>query len=131
MLLRDAFEGHDVTYAVTNKGLAERDGLEHVVIISDSNRNNRRAAARCFTECFRVVRGLRPDIVLTTGALPGLFCLIAGRLTGARTIWIDSLANFETPSMSGKVARWIATHSLTQWEHLSRPGGPHYYGSLL
>jgi len=131
MLLRDAFEGHDVTYAVTSKGLAERDGLERVLVIPDSNRNNRRAAIRCFAECFRIVRGLRPDIVLTTGALPGLFCLIAGRATGARTIWIDSLANFETPSLSGKVARWVATHSLTQWEHLSRPHGPHYYGSLL
>ncbi len=33
----------------------------------------------------------RPDIVITTGAAPGYFCLRLGKLLGARTIWIDSI----------------------------------------
>lgn len=131
MLIKRAFGRHSVTYGVTSAGLGERDGLDRVIVIPDSNRNSPGQAVRCFLSCWRMVRDERPDTVITTGALPGLFCLIIGRCLGARTIWIDSLANFEQPSMSGRAARWFATLWLTQWEHLSRPNGPHYFGSLL
>lgn len=59
------------------------------------------------------------------------FCLLAGKLTGKRTIWIDSVANVEKLSLSGKLAGHIATLWLTQWQHLSRPDGPHYAGAVL
>ena len=50
---------------------------------------------------------------------------------GARTIWLDSIANVEELSMSGS---WIGRSAdlwLTQWPHLARPEGPHYAGSVL
>lgn len=131
MLIRDAFERHDVTYGVTSIGLAQRDALSKFVVVPDANRSSILGALRCFLGCWGTVRKVRPDLIITTGALPGLFCLISGRLTGARTIWIDSLANFEQPSMSGAVAKWCSTLCLTQWEHLSRPTGPLYVGSLI
>ena len=37
----------------------------------------------------------RPDVIVTTGAAPGYFALRFGKLLGARTIWIDSMANAE------------------------------------
>jgi hypothetical protein len=58
-------------------------------------------------------------MLITTGALPGLFCLIAARLLGARTVWIDSIANSDQPSMSGRIARLFAHEWFTQWEHLA------------
>ena len=60
-----------------------------------------------------------------------LLCLVAGKLHGARTIWLDSVANSETPSMSGKFARKFVTLWLTQWEHLARPDAGEYAGALL
>jgi len=57
--------------------------------------------------------------------------LILGRLMGARTLWIDSLANSKTLSLSGRLARPFASVWLTQWPSLSHPKGPDYWGSIL
>ncbi len=73
----------------------------------------------------------RPDVVLSTGAAPGYFALRIARLLGARTIWIDSMANAEELSMSGKRIGKHADLWLTQWEHLAKPEGPQYLGSVL
>ena len=73
----------------------------------------------------------RPQIVITTGAAPGYFALLWGRLAGARTVWIDSIANTEQLSMAGAWAGRWADLWLTQWPHLARPGGPHYGGAVL
>ena len=66
----------------------------------------------------------RPDAVVTTGSAPGMICLaLAKVLTRARTMWIDSIANCERLSSSGKRARFFADVWLTQWPELSRPEG--------
>lgn len=73
----------------------------------------------------------RPDIVISTGAAPGYLALRLARLAGARTIWLDSIANVDQLSLSGlKVGRY-ASLWLTQWPHLARPEGPHYGGAVL
>ncbi|HVH03936.1 MAG TPA: hypothetical protein VM891_13525 [Amaricoccus sp.] len=71
-------------------------------------------------------------MVVTTGAAPGLVALaLAKRLCGSRTVWIDSIANVEELSTSGTHARRVADVWLTQWEHLARPEGPHFWGAVL
>lgn len=80
----------------------------------------------------RIVRAERPDVVITTGAAPGLLGLaVAKVLMRSRTIWIDSVANTERLSLSGRMARVVADAWLVQWEHLARPQGPHYWGAVL
>ncbi|HRD87466.1 MAG TPA: UDP-N-acetylglucosamine--LPS N-acetylglucosamine transferase [Accumulibacter sp.] len=73
----------------------------------------------------------RPDIVLSTGAAPGFLALRLGRLFGAKTIWIDSIANVESLSLSGQRIGKHADVWLTQWEHLAKPEGPIYIGAVL
>jgi hypothetical protein len=74
---------------------------------------------------------MRPDVVISTGAAPGFLALRLGRLLGARTIWVDSVANGEELSMSGKLAGRYADLWLTQWEHLAHEGGPQFRGNVL
>ena len=50
---------------------------------------------------------------------------------GIKTIWIDSLANAETMSLSGLKVKPYADLWLTQWEHLATPKGPYFYGAVL
>jgi hypothetical protein len=57
--------------------------------------------------------------------------VIWGRLTGRRTIWIDSIANVDRISMSGRIARPFASLHLTQWEHLSNGTKTHFKGTVL
>lgn len=74
----------------------------------------------------------RPDVVITTGAGPGLVALaLAKVLLRARTIWIDSIANCERLSTSGEHARRFADVWLTQWAHLAEDSGPAYWGAVL
>jgi hypothetical protein len=79
---------------------------------------------------FRLVQ-LRPDVVVSTGAAPGYFAITLGALIGARTVWVDSIANAEKLSLSGRQAGKRAHLWLTQWAHLSSNQGPYYCGSVL
>lgn len=130
MLLRAAFAGHDVSYANTIDGLASKSGVSPAYVITDCNRDRPLDNLRCARDLFEIARRIRPDVVVTTGAAPGLLALGIGKLLGAKAIWIDSVANSERLSMSGNIARSIADLHLTQWEHLAESGTV-YLGGLL
>jgi UDP-N-acetylglucosamine:LPS N-acetylglucosamine transferase len=83
-------------------------------------------------QMFSILRIERPDLVVSTGAAPGLVAIALGKvLCRSRTIWIDSIANSERLSLSGRLVRPVADMRLVQWEHLARPGGPEYWGAVL
>jgi UDP-N-acetylglucosamine:LPS N-acetylglucosamine transferase len=81
----------------------------------------------------RILIKERPNVVLTTGSAPGLIGIaLAKTFIGARTVWIDSIANYECLSTSGRLARRFADVWLTQWPHLvNKPHGPLFWGSVL
>jgi UDP-N-acetylglucosamine:LPS N-acetylglucosamine transferase len=130
MLLRPALEPFDPIFATTNPELSKRDGAARFYLLPDCNRDEPLRAIRCLLASIRLVLRVRPSVLVTTGALPGLFCLIAARLTGARTIWIDSIANSDQPSLSGRWAGPFAHEWFTQWGHLATPDH-RYDGALL
>lgn len=130
MLLRPAFEGHDVRFATTDKAIAEQRGIR-AHWVPDCNQNQ---PLRSFVSlCVAVVLLLRvrPHVVITTGAAPGFWCLMAGRLVGARTMWIDSVANGEQLSMSGKLSKRFAHQCLTQWPEVADEPRVKYRGAVL
>ena len=130
MLLRPALDQFKVQFATTDIGLAEREGICAVTQIADTNRSAPLSALKCAADCLRLVRETRPDFIITTGALPGLICLALGRLFGSQTIWLDSVANSEAVSLSGRVARLFVSLWLTQWEYLAR-SEDEYAGAVL
>ena len=130
MIISDAFEDCPVTYATTIGSLAERTG-KTATIIHDCNRNRPIAGLQCLWETFSLVRKTKPAVVISTGAMPGLFAIFFGKLFGAKTVWIDSVANCEQLSMSGKIAGRLASLWVTQWRHLATDHGPRYLGSIL
>lgn len=130
--LSPAFDGCDVHYATVSDGYRvdlEPDAVLHVV--PDSNRWNKLDMLRCAFAIFRLLVRLKPDVVITTGAAPGYFGARVGKLVGARVIWVDSIANAEELSLSGKKAGSFADLWLTQWSHLARESGPRCFGSIL
>lgn len=85
-----------------------------------------------FSKIFGYIRRENPDVLLSTGAAPGLLVLFCGCLLGKRTIWIDSIANSKRLSLSGRVAKSFCSLTLTQWPDLaSRHNGVCYFGRLL
>lgn len=131
MLLHSTFQDHDVYYATTKVGLAERCNIKDAFLLDDCNRDTPLSVIRTMKQAFKIIRRLRPDVVVSTGAAPGIIAIFVGRLFGAKTIWIDSIANYEMLSMSGRMAGRIAHVQMTQWSHLAKDGGPQYAGSVI
>lgn len=131
MLLRPAFEDHGVSYLTTLTGLAERFDAHPAYKIPDCNRNTTLRMVACTLAIAWHMLRIRPHAVITTGAMPGLIALTLGRLIGAQTIWVDSVANAEKMSSSGRLARKIAHLRLSQWQSVAEAEDAEFAGRLL
>jgi UDP-N-acetylglucosamine:LPS N-acetylglucosamine transferase len=131
MLMRPTLEHYDVQFVTTDPELAAMHGISAVEIIPDCSRDTPLRMLHCALVALTIIMRHRPQVVVTTGAAPGFFCILAARLLGARTLWIDSVANGEQLSRGGKLARTFAHNCWTQWEHLAAADQPRFCGSLL
>jgi UDP-N-acetylglucosamine:LPS N-acetylglucosamine transferase len=129
--LRPAFAGCDISFATVNRHYRGDLDSGRFFVIPDGNRSQPVRLLWCVLRIALLLIRLRPDVVVSTGAAPGFFAMRFGRLFGARTVWVDSVANAEELSMSGQMAGRYADLWLTQWQHLARPDGPSYRGSVL
>ena len=130
--LRPAFDGWTRDYACTNKGYRSTiDPEERFFGVPEASRWNKlRLVYQALTVLWVVLR-TRPEVVVSTGASPGFFAMLFGRVLRKKTIWVDSIANVDELSLSGRQARRFADLWLTQWEHLAQPDGPKYFGAVL
>ena len=131
MRIKHAFEDCSVTFVTVHESYRNQVAGHNFYVVNDANRRDKIGLLRAARKLAWIIWTEKPDIVISTGAAPGYFALRLGRLMGARTIWLDSIANVEELSMSGS---WIGRSAdlwLTQWPHLARPEGPHYAGSVL
>lgn len=104
------------TLDVLASKLSERG---HVYVVGECNRHHPFRALQTFIRCIGIAYKERPDVVVTTGSMPlALFCLIS-KIMGARIVWIDSIANIDRYSMSGRFTRKFADLFLTQWPELA------------
>jgi UDP-N-acetylglucosamine:LPS N-acetylglucosamine transferase len=126
-----AFAGTDVFYVSTDPSARHDLGARHYTI-SNVTRRDRFGFAVTLWQVTRILLRERPDVVVTTGAAPGLLALaVAKLLLRSRTIWIDSIASAETLSLSARLARPVADAWLVQWAHLAHPQGPEFWGAVL
>ncbi len=126
-----AFEGHDVTFVTINPTYKADVPGERVLIVRDSTRWNKLGLIILGLQVFLSLIRIRPHIVVSTGAAPGFMAIVLGRLLGAKTVWLDSIANVEEVSMSGRMVRRWAVLWLTQWPHLATGDGPKYAGRVF
>jgi UDP-N-acetylglucosamine:LPS N-acetylglucosamine transferase len=130
--LRPALEGADVLWVTTKAGYRdEMEPGERFAVVPDANRWNKLRLAWSAARIFLTVLRHRPRVVMTTGAAPGYFAIRFGKLLGARTLWIDSIANADELSMSGQLAMKVADRVLTQWPHVAANDRPEYRGAVL
>lgn len=129
--LRPAFDGHDLAFVTVNRAYASDVEPHRFHAVDDATRWNKLKLIRMAFQLLWIVLRERPDVIVSTGAAPGYIGIRLGKLLGARTVWIDSIANVEELSMSGKRIGKHADMWLTQWAHLAGPEGPQCAGSVL
>jgi UDP-N-acetylglucosamine:LPS N-acetylglucosamine transferase len=130
--LRPAFHGWSRFYACTNSGYRSRiDPDERFFGLPEASRWTKLRLVHQALVVLWILLRTSPEVVVSTGASPGFFAMLFGRLMHKKTIWVDSIANVDELSLSGRHARRFADLWLTQWQHLARPEGPKYFGSLV
>jgi UDP-N-acetylglucosamine:LPS N-acetylglucosamine transferase len=129
--LRPAFEGYDVAFGTVQSEYSRDVPGCRFYLIPDSNRNTKLNLLRTALVVLTVILRERPAAVISTGAAPGGLALFFARRLGVRTIWIDSIANVDRLSLSGKKVGRYADLWMTQWPDLAQEGGPEYFGAVL
>jgi UDP-N-acetylglucosamine:LPS N-acetylglucosamine transferase len=126
-----AFAKCDVTFVTVHDFYRFQVPEYRFYTVNDATRWNKFGLIRMTWKLAWITWKEKPEVVVSTGAAPGYIALRLARLMGARTIWLDSIANVERLSMSGQRIGRYADLWLTQWAHLARAEGPHYAGSVL
>lgn len=132
--LRPAFEGCRVAYVTVRDSYRADVGDVPFYVVNDATRWDKVGLVKMCLRLLWILVRERPDVVISTGAAPGYFAIRFGRLLGARTVWLDSIANVEQVSMTGGLVRKHADLWLTQWAHLAKPAdpdGPDHLGAVL
>ncbi len=129
--LRPVFIGSHVLYASVGTQRARDVAPAPYYAIPDANRQNKAMLLYMLVRILWIILRLRPDVVISTGAAPGYFAVRIGRMLGARTLFLDSIANAEELSLSANLARRHCDLVLTQWPHLAEENGPRFSGSVL
>lgn len=130
-LLSDAFNHCDVQYLTTTANKSARDTHKDILAVPDADLSTKLQLIPLALRCFMLVLKHRPNIVISTGAAVGFFSLLAGKIIGAKTIWIDSMANYSSLSVSGRHASKFCDVCLTQWPDLADGKKVVHFGSLL
>lgn len=126
-----AFEGFEVVYITVVASYRSQVPDHRFYRVNDATRWDKAGLILLALRIAWIILKERPVAVVSTGALPGYFAVLFGRWIGARTIWLDSMANIEVMSMSGAQVSRCADLWLTQWPHLAKTFGPYYGGSVL
>ncbi len=129
--LRPAFKDFETTYATVSFEYKDDIEGENFRTFYDSNLDQKFRLILTLVSILWIIVRVRPNTIVSTGAAPGFFAVWLGRLLRKKTIWVDSIANADELSLSGRKIGKYADLWLTQWEHLAKPEGPHYAGNVL
>ena len=129
--LKRAFEGWDVVYVSMFENYVSAIPGARYYTVPDASRFDKLAFFKVALKAFRIMLKERPDAIVTTGSAPMLWFLIFGRLIGAKTLWIDSIAQAEKMSSSGRIAKRLATVAVAQWPEVARDEDIEYWGAVL
>lgn len=117
----DSWQSYDSFFVTTTEVV--RDKLNHyrtVYIVGECNRQQPLQVLTVLYKCLRVIIKEKPDVVISTGAAPGFIVCLIGRVFRAKIVWLDSIANTDRLSLSGRMIRPFADLILSQWPEIAR-----------
>lgn len=97
----------------------KKDSQRSVRNILDVSADNKPMLIPLAMQMLLILFRERPQTIISTGAAPGVVAVMLGKLLGIKTIWVDSIANVQQLSRSGRMIKSYADVVITQWETLS------------
>ena len=129
--LMPAFSTRKVIFVSTHQGYRKQVMGNKFYAVSDGTRWQKLKLIKMGFEVGKIVLSERPDVIISTGAAPGLMAIIWAWLLRKKSIWIDSIANVDRISMSGRIAKKFCTLHLTQWEDLADNKTTFFKGTVI
>jgi UDP-N-acetylglucosamine:LPS N-acetylglucosamine transferase len=129
--LAPAFRGAMVHFATTDRSAAGQVAPAPLHVFPDANKDTPLRLVLCALRLAWLVIRIRPDVVVSTGAAGGFLAIRLARLTGARTMFIDSIANARELSVSARLALGVADRVLSQWPRVADLTGAEYRGAVI
>lgn len=129
-IARPMEEHYEMVYVSTHPKCATMVEGQKFCQTTDFSRSDAWKLIPSFFKAVRMLWREKPNAIITTGAAPGLVFLLVGKLLGIKTIWIDSIANAEHLSASGRMASKFASRTYTQWKDLAT-GNIQYAGNVF
>ena len=129
----DAWAGQSAVCVTTSEVVRRKlEPFGPVYVVGECNREHLLETAKVFGRCIKIVWRERPGVVISTGAAPGCLVCLLGKLFGAKVVWLDSIANTERLSLSGRMVRPFADLILSQWPDVaSRYRNVEYAGAVI
>ncbi len=129
--LAPAFRGASVHYATTDPSAADQVEASAFHTFPDANKDTPVRLVLCALKLVWIVAIVRPDVVVSTGAAGGYLAIRIGHLLGARTMFIDSIANARELSVSARLSLGVADRVLSQWPRVAEVTGTEFRGAVI
>lgn len=129
--LRPAFDGAEVHYATVDGSSAAMVAPAPLHVYPDANKDTKLRLIAAALRLLVIVLKVRPDVVISTGAAGGYFAIRFAKMIGARTIFVDSIANARYLSVTAQMCRGLADEVLSQWPQVARQSGTQCWGAVL
>jgi beta-1,4-N-acetylglucosaminyltransferase len=93
---------------------------ERVVYAHSPTNRSLKNLVRNLLLAWRLLRIVRPRVLLTTGAGVAVPFAWLGRLRGVRIVYVESFTRIEGPSLTGRLVGPIAHRAYVQWPEMER-----------
>ena len=84
-----------------------------------------------FIKSFIIFIKFKPDVVITTGAHTCVAMIFIAKLFKKKSIYIETMANRKTKTMTGKIVEKLVTYFVVQWEDMKNLYEDSVYGGLI
>lgn len=118
-ITRPMEERYEVVYLCTHPKCETMVEGRKFYLMKDFSRWDAWKMIPAFFRLLCIILKEKPKAIITTGAAPGLICLLVGKILFRKTIWVDSIANVQHLSASGRIAKMFASKIYTQWSDLA------------
>jgi UDP-N-acetylglucosamine:LPS N-acetylglucosamine transferase len=129
--MTEQISGCELIYVSTDGSLESQVGNNKFYAVVDANMWSKLKMIKLLCQLIKIIIIEKPRVIISTGAAPGFFAILIGKLLNKKTIWIDSIANSEELSLAGRKVKSFATITLSQWEHLADDSAVYFNGSVL
>jgi beta-1,4-N-acetylglucosaminyltransferase len=104
---------------------------EHVLFAYGPTNRNVPNLLRNLALAWRVVRRLRPRVLVSTGAGVAVPFAWVARLHGASVVYVESFTRIDRPSLSFRLMKPVTSRAYAQWPELAERTGARYAGNLF